>query len=269
MNLEKVRWTENVGTLTLTIANPPVNLITEKVIQEFHMALEKAEKDQAIHAIALQGEGKYFSAGADIKEMAKFILAQDLSVEARRDRARDFSRRGHELILRISHLAEKKRVTALINGDAFGGGFEIALACSRLLVAESARVGLPEVTLGIMPGWGGTQLLPRRIAWERAMFLITTGRILSPSDMSSFFVIKELGSNLGQRPSPMPVKKVSPDAALHVLYLMDRRYGIRTLEQGLVEEREAFANLCVLPSAQEGIRAFLEKREPNFSFCEE
>jgi enoyl-CoA hydratase len=183
--------------------------------------------------------------------------------------AYEFSRRGQNLVVRLKNFP--KPVTALINGMCLGGGFELALGCHRRVATVDARMGLPEVTLGIIPGWGGTRFFPQRLQrvnnTQGAVLLagiwIQCAYILSAQTALETGIIDELVSLAVPEEVPAVSRVVVSKVASRIREFVERQQEVDE-EEALEEEANFFADVCVTPEAQEGIRAFLEKREPNF-----
>ncbi len=165
MAYENLLWDVRDGVGVLTFNRPKVlNALNQATIEELGDALAAVEKDRAVKALVLTGAGeKAFIAGADIAAMASFTPSQ----------ARAFAERGHAVLGRLSLLPIP--TVAAVNGFALGGGSEVALACDLVYASTTARIGQPEVNLGIIPGFGGTQRLTRRVGLMRALEIVMTG----------------------------------------------------------------------------------------------
>jgi enoyl-CoA hydratase/carnithine racemase len=235
----------------VTIAHPPVNAISRAVAVALLEALTAAEADPACRALVLTGDGdRHFSAGADLTEFPRDVANVAESVEVTR---------------RLE--ASRLPVVAAVNGFALGGGCEIALACDLRICSETARFGQPEIKLGIMPGWGGTQRLPRLVGRGRALEMLLTGE---PIDAA-----RALECGLVTRVVPLADLR---QEALALAGLLARRPPLAVaaikravyvgldgpLEDGLCREREEFVRLLSSEDAREGLSAFLEKRPPTW-----
>jgi enoyl-CoA hydratase/carnithine racemase len=232
----------------VTITHPPVNAISRAVAVALLEALTAAEADPACRALVLTGDGdRHFSAGADLTEFPADVTA---SVEVTRR-------------LESSRLP----VVAAVNGFALGGGCEIALACDLRICSANARFGQPEIKLGLIPGWGGTQRLPRLVGRGRALEMLLTGeqvdsaralawglvtRVVPPADLRQEALV--LAGLLAERP-PLAVAAIK--RAVH-------RGLDGPLEDGLRREREEFDRVLGSEDAREGLSAFLEKRPPTW-----
>lgn len=272
--------------LTIRLNHPPVNSIDRQMMEEIHRVLTLAEQNEKISDIILTGQGKHFSAGADIKnEIAPLVLGEWKSRKARLDAAFEFSQRGQELVLRIRDFP--KPVVAHINGLCLGGGFEIAIACRRRTARSNAIMGLPEVTLGIIPGWGGTYLFTRliaakieeaearedmpfispdlieRAAIEAASGFVGTGSLFDVSAVISNLILEPIVLE-GESVKVPSARPAAPKLAERIPEFIMRQQQMGGEKTALEEESNYFADLVRTDEAQEGIRAFLEKRLPNF-----
>jgi len=241
----------------VTINRPKVlNALNERTVREIHHAFAALCDDRAVGAVILTGSGeKAFVAGADINELAQMT---PLGGEAS-------SRLGQEAFDEIESLG--KPVIAAINGFALGGGLELALACHFRFASENAKMGLPEVGLGIIPGYGGTQRLPRIVGLGRALELITTGRMIDAAEAYRIGLVNAVFPQAELLPH---CEKVASDilakGPLAVRCAMDAAIGglDSTLEQGLAQESTYFGLLSATTDMREGLTAFLEKRKPEF-----
>lgn len=244
---------EKVGIIYLN--RPPVNAINYDMLKEIEQVLTEVEQDNTIGALIITGKGeKGLSAGFDIRtsgtEDAKVIIEK-----------------GHEVFRRIELFP--KPVIVAINGFALGGGCEISLACHfRIMVnGEKAVIGLPEIKLGIMPGWGGTQRLPRIIGKARALEMILLGKRINAMEALNYGLIHTVSTKEtlmdDARQLAKDLAEKAPLAIKAVLDVVNR--GIDTsIEEGLEIERIAAQKVGKTNDAWEGMNAFLEKRKPNY-----
>ncbi len=270
MNLEKIAWVQEGPTTTLVIVNPKVNAISNRVIKELIWALGEIKNEEQIKNVVITGEGNsFFSAGADINEIAKFVLADKKSRKAREKMAFGFAREGQKLVLQIKNFS--KPVMALINGACLGGGLELALACHKRIAMPSALLGFPEITLGIFPAWGGTYFLPRLVGISHATAMIKDGALFSSQKALDISLIDEVLAGLPRaREAKTPTTKISsrPPAPLissTIPSFLEFQYegyrdDIEGAEHALEEAAYYFSSVCVMAEAKEGIRAFLEKK---------
>ena len=245
------------GIAVITFNRPKVmNALNAELLEEFAGALEAVAADEDTRVLLLTGSGdKAFVAGADIGELATYNALQ----------AKFFSRRGQAAIGALQDLAIP--VIAAVNGYALGGGTEMALACDFIYASENAMFGLPEITLGIMPGFGGTQRLPRLIGANRAKEMIFTGAMVNAEEALRLGIVNrvcapdtlmaEVRKTAGRIAS---MGKVSLRAAKQAV-----NRGMNTdLETGCHIENDAFALCMASADGREGTTAFLEKRKPVF-----
>ena len=249
---------EQEGAVAVVTINRPavLNALSEAVLREIESAFDALAADAGVRAIVLTGAGeKAFVAGADIKELAAQTPVS----------GRETARRGQRLFTKIEQLG--KPVIAAINGFALGGGCELALACTFRFAADTARIGLPEITLGILPGYGGSVRLPRLIGKARAMEMILTGKPVTADEA--------FRSGLVNRVVPAAslvdeAKAFAADLAAKAPIAL--RYAMQSVERGLempvpeALELEAtfFGLVASTADMREGTTAFLEKRKPVF-----
>ncbi len=241
----------------LTISQPEVlNALNETTMEELETAFLNRLKEDDVGAIILTGAGeKAFVAGADIKELAQ-LNPLDGRLKALR---------GHELLEVIEGFP--KPVIAAINGYCLGGGCELALACHLRIASENAQFGLPEVKLGLIPGYGGTQRLPRLVGKGRAMEMILSGESISAQEADRIGLVNEVVSRENLIPKCRRLaERILRNAPLAVRYSIE---AINTgLEMPLQEatrlEATFFGLSCATEDMREGTRAFAEKRKPQF-----
>ncbi|MCP9473169.1 MAG: enoyl-CoA hydratase-related protein [Nitrospira sp.] len=238
----------------ITLHNPPANVLNLSVLKELDQVITEVEQDDYVRAVIVTGSGRFFCAGADLNELARLTTVHG-GVE--------FAERGQALFNRIERL--NKPVLAAINGLCLGGGLELALACHVRLAATGAAMGLPEVTLGLIPGFGGTQRLPRVVGASRAAEMILTGESISAETAAHIGLVsrvvppEELLAQTESLATKMAERhREAIEAALRAI-----RGGLDIpLSEGLAREAELFGRLCVTPDMKEAVRAFLEKRRP-------
>ncbi len=253
-----IMLTHDGGICTITINRPEkLNALNRQVIDELHDAFAQLAEDQNTRVVILTGSGdKAFVAGADISEIN--TLSPML--------ARDFARHGQALMSRIENLG--KPVIAAINGYALGGGCELAMACTLRIGSDTARLGLPEISLGIMPGFGGTQRLSRLVGRSAALELTLTGRQLDATEACRLGLLSrtvpqdELTDDVAQLASRLA--RSAPLAMRNIIQAIN--LGADTsLESGLDYEAQLFGLCCATEDMKEGTQAFLEKRKASFS----
>jgi enoyl-CoA hydratase len=242
----------------VTVNRPKVlNALNEKTVREIHAVFASLRENPDVGVVILTGQGeKAFVAGADINELA---VMTPLQGEAS-------SKLGQAALREIETLG--KPVIAAINGFALGGGCELALACHVRFASENARLGLPEVGLGIIPGYGGTQRLPRIVGLGHALELITTARIIDAAEALRIGLVNRVLPAAELIPHCEKVAgEILGRGALAVRYAMDAALrGMETdLTQGLEREAGHFGLLAATTDMHEGLKAFLEKRKPTFT----
>lgn len=244
--------------LVVTINRPTVlNAMNHEVIAELQACFDSYRTDANLAAVILTGGGeKAFVAGADISEINK-LTAQS---------GDEFSRRGLHLMRTIESFPVP--VIAAINGFALGGGSELALACDIRLASNKAKIGQPEVNLGIMAGYGGTQRLARLVGRSKAMQILCTGEMLSAEEAWRIGWVDEVYESVELMPKAMAMAKTiasrGPLAVRMTKVCVDRALDL-SLEAGCELERAHFALACSTDDKQEGTSAFLKKRPAKFT----
>jgi len=252
-----VEYTEDGVVSVITLSREKaLNALNVETLDGIVASLTRAEENTTIRGVILTGAGeKAFAAGADIAEM------QGLSALE----ARKLAERGHKVGALIDRMS--KPVIAAVNGFALGGGCEIALACDFILASEKAKFGQPEVNLGVLPGFGGTQRLPRRIPPGRALELLLTGEMIGAEEAHRLGLANRVvAPDKLLDEAKAVVKKIAEKGPLAVA--LARRAARATaslpLDAGLQLETEYFASLFATADQREGMKAFLEKRGPRF-----
>jgi enoyl-CoA hydratase len=257
LKLENVVYDKKGPIGYVTLNRPKVmNALNKATINELEGVFEDARNDSVVRAVILTGAGeKAFAAGADIAE-----IANNTAVEAE-----EATRRGQALTDLIENLG--KPVLAAVNGFALGGGCELAMACTIRIAAESAKFGQPEVKLGVMPGYGGTQRMPRLIGRSRALKLILSGEVIDAAEAYRIGLVDELvpDAHLIERGETV-LKKIIANAPLSVKYSLEAvNKGMESsVAEGLLLEASLFAVCASTDDKKEGTSAFIEKRSPNF-----
>ena len=245
------------GIAFITFNRPKVlNALNRKTVEELQDALLNARDDASVRILILTGAGeKSFVAGADIGE-----LAQRTAVDGK-----DFSLFGQG----VFHLLETlgKPSICAINGFALGGGCELALSCSIRIASKTAKLGQPEVKLGIIPGYGGSQRLPRLVGRGRALELLLSGEPVSAAEAHRIGLVNEITAPVELVPRAEAIaQKIIANAPLGVKYTMEAiERGVEMpQEEGLFLEATLFGLACATEDMREGTKAFLEKRPPQF-----
>jgi enoyl-CoA hydratase len=241
----------------ITLHHPPANVLNLSVLKDLEQVLNEVEEDDYVRVVIVTGTGRFFCAGADLHELAHLTTVHSGS---------EFALRGQSLLSRIER--SEKPVLVAINGTCVGGGLELALACHIRVAAAGAMIGLPEIKLGLIPGFGGTQRLPRVVGASKAAEMILTGESLSAEEALRIGLVSrvvpphELMAQAEAIAALITARgKTAVEAALHAI-----RGGLDIpLSEGLAREAELFGQLCITPDKQEAVQAFLEKRQPRLA----
>lgn len=250
---------EEDGVVILTLKNPPVNALSTKLMEELEMAVKEVSEDKTTRAVILTGDGQFFSAGADLKEIAS--KAAEFKTEAVK-----IVGRGHRIFRTLEKMPQP--VIAAINGLAVGGGLEMVLACDIRIAGDSAKLGLPEVNYGLMPAYGGTQRLVRVVGMGKAKELIFSGAMISAADALKFGLVNKTvpsGQELrAARDMAHTIAQKAPLAVSAAKKVMLEGFD-KDIDSGLTEEAHAFEKVSESEDLLEGITAFIERRPPKFA----
>lgn len=252
-----IRQLDDKGVLTLTLNRPEkLNALSFEVINSLEEHLQEAKLSNEVKAILLTGQGKAFCAGADIKRLATCDAQSGY----------EFARRGQDLFALLENLG--KPSLAAVSGFAFGGGCELAIAATLRIAAEGALFGQPEVKLGVIPGFGGTQRLARLIGKGRAMDLCLTGRSIDAKTALQWGLVSDVvpGDELLDRGKTIlnEILSKAPLAVASVMDVIHHGYDL-PLGEALHLEAVHFAKVCASADKKEGVSAFLEKRAAEFT----
>jgi len=247
---------ENIGKVGLIRLNRPkqLNALNDRLMSELSEALDTFEADENIGCIVITGSEKAFAAGADIGAMASFSY-----MDAYRG---DYITRNWERVKTC-----RKPVIAAVAGFALGGGCELAMMCDMIFAADTAQFGQPEIKLGVLPGAGGTQRLPRAIGKAKAMDMCLTARMMDAGEAEKSGLVARvipapdlLGETLA---AAEKIASYSLPVAMMIKECINRAYE-SGLNEGLLFERRVFHSAFALEDQKEGMRAFVEKRKPTF-----
>jgi enoyl-CoA hydratase/carnithine racemase len=246
----------------LTIDHPPVNSFNKQVVTELGEAVDELLADDEVKAIVITGAGtNAFVAGADIPEIKELLENPEEGYEE----ARAFIERGQAVNLKIEKAT--KPIIAAINGFCLGGGLELAMACHMRICSDRARMGQPEINLGLIPGWGGTQRLARIVGKGKALEVILTGDMITAQEAYRVGLVNKVvpaGAVLKEAQGlarKIVSKSKFPVAA--ALKAVTEGLAVR-IEEGLKIEADQFVGLADTEDIREGVNAFLEKRQPQF-----
>jgi enoyl-CoA hydratase len=257
MNFENIILEKKNAIAYVTINRPKVlNALNMATMEELRGAFHDIKNDKAIRVVIFTGAGeKAFIAGADINELAKNDAVT----------GKEYTHRGQNVLNLIENLG--KPVIACLNGFALGGGCEIAMACTMRLASENAKLGQPEVKLGIIPGYGGSQRLPRLVGKGLAMQMVLAGEMITAQEAHRIGLVNEVvpPGELIARAEAI-ASKIIANAPLAVQYAMEavNRGMEMTLAEGLYLEAVLFGVCCATEDKTEGTKAFLEKRAAQF-----
>jgi len=251
-----VRAAVEDGVMTITLDNPPSNQLAIRAVDLLDRVCQQAQEDGNVRAVLIAGEGSHFSAGADVVEIGTVIPTEH---------AAERSALGINAFSRIEALPVP--VIAAIRGLCLGGGLELAMACHIRLCSDRARLGQPEVNLGLIPGWGGTQRLPRLVGRGRALKMLLTGEMISAQQALQLGIVDEVlpDAQLMAQARGLAQRLAAKSRPAVRLILKAVREGLKvSLVDGLNIENAAFGEVCAGRDAREGVAAFLEKRQPVF-----
>lgn len=256
MSFETIKYEVQDGIATITVNRPEVlNALNLQVLRDILVAIGRARSSQDVGVVVLTGEGRAFVAGADIAAMNNFCTFEAL----------EFADLGHEVMRQFETLP--KPVIAAVNGFALGGGTEIALGCDFIYASTKAKFGQPEVNLGIIPGFGGTQRLARSVGANKARELIFTGEVIDAAEakriglVSDVFEPEALMEQVRAKAKLLQSK--GPLAVAAAKRAMDKGLDIG-LDAACELEKQTFVALFGTEDQKEGMTAFVEKRKPNF-----
>ncbi|PSL44034.1 enoyl-CoA hydratase [Salsuginibacillus halophilus] len=254
--MSELRWEVSNQTAFITIARPPANALCRSLLENLDSVLTEIEKDPEVNVVILHGEGKFFAAGADIKEFTEVE-----SGEAFAKLASD----GHALLQRIETFP--KPIIAALHGAALGGGLELAMSCHIRIAAEGTKLGLPELNLGLIPGYAGTQRLPQLVGRAKAAEMMLTSDPITAEDAKAWGLVNQVVAEdeLLQTSEAMAAKIAAKSQVTTAMVTELLAYAaVGDFESGSDREAELFGRAFASEDGKEGIQAFLEKRAPEF-----
>lgn len=256
MNMIKLEKQENIAILRIDRPEA-MNSLNAQVLSELSEGLDEIENDCTIKAVIITGEGKAFVAGADIA----FMHGLD------EQSGYDFGRLGQKVFRRIETM--EKPVIAAVNGFALGGGCELAMACDIRIASERAKFGQPEVGLGIIPGYSGTQRLPRLVGKGKAMELILTGNIITAEAARSIGLVDQVVSQESLMDEALAMaRKIAGNGPVAIAYAkkaIQQGVELSDMDAAILLEADYFGKCFSTSDQKEGMAAFLEKRKPQFT----
>jgi enoyl-CoA hydratase/carnithine racemase len=257
MDVERVHVSIQDRVALLAIDHPPVNTFDVATFKDLNDAFDRVSADRRVKVIVITGTGRSFIAGADVNELAALSDVQE---------AREKAAVGHVLFDKIWRSA--KPVIAAINGRyCLGGGNELAIACHMRIAEEKVKFGQPEIKLGIIPGWGGTQRLPRLVGLGKAIEMILTGDHIRAQEAYRIGLVNKVvpAGEVVEEAMRVAGRMASLSSVAMAKALDAIRAGLElSLNEGLDYEKERFAEMAGTWDMREGLRAFLEKRSPEF-----
>ena len=257
INRKYVLTTMEENVFLITIDHPPVNTLNLQTLSELESAVDEFTANPTCKvAIIAGGDKAVFVSGADIKESAELTAS---------GKVKDFILQGQELFRKISECS--KPIIAAINGLALGGGMELAMACHLRIMADRAKLAQPEINLGIIPGWGGTRMLPQIVGCAKARELILTGESISALEAFRLNLVNKVVPRKEVLKTAMELaRKIAMKGSLAVRAAMDSILMNTQLQvtDGLAYEAGQATALIGSADAREGLKAFLEKRQPVF-----
>jgi enoyl-CoA hydratase len=256
MDFETIKYEASDGIATITINRPDVlNALNLQVLSELLAAIGEASAEEQVEVVILTGAGRAFVAGADIAQMLEFGTRQGLA----------FGDQGHAVMAALETM--DKPAIAAVNGFALGGGTELALGCDFIYASTKAKFGQPEVNLGIIPGFGGTQRLARSVGLNKARELIYTGEIIDAEEARRIGLVAEVFELDGfldrVRERAALVMSKGPVAVSTAKRVMNKGVDL-SLDAALELEKQAFSALFGTEDQSEGMAAFVEKRKAEF-----
>jgi enoyl-CoA hydratase len=258
MQNQLVNYSAEGGIAVIEFNDPPANTYTYEMMRDLDDAILEARLDEDVHVIVIRGAGdKFFCAGANIKML----------LSATPQFRYFFSLHGNETLMRLENT--HKLIIAAINGHAVGGGLEIALACDiRIAKRGPGTLGLPEINLGLLPGMGGTQRLPRLVGKSRGLEMLATGKTVSVDEALQIGLVNHEEENFFDRVLEYARQYVPPAKAAKAVGLIKRsvQTGFELPQtEALALERELLQRLFESPDAEEGLKAYSQKRQAHFS----
>lgn len=251
-----INYTLEDRVATVTISNPPANVLTIPLMTELDKVIGELAGNDEAKVVVLTGSGTLFVAGADIKEIASISSSE---------KGEALALMGQAVFNKIEQM--QKPVLAAITGFCLGGGMELAMACHMRIAGDRARMGQPEINLGIIPGFGGTQRLTRLVGKAKAMEIILTGDMINAQEAKALGLVNKVvpeGEVLKQTVGL--AKKIASKGKKAIAAAMSaiQEGTTQPLTQGLTLEAKLFGQICDTSDMKEGVSAFLEKRQPKF-----
>lgn len=256
MGHQFVTYSVEDAVATVVINNPPANALSTPVMNEIEETFSELASNAGVKVVVFTGSGTFFITGADIREIASIESAS---------KGQALTAKGQGIFNKIEDM--KKPVVAAINGMCLGGGLELAMACHMRVASERARFGQPEINLGIIPGFGGTQRLARLTGKSKAMELILTGDMITSQEAKAIGLVNKVvpDSEVLKQAQGLAKKIASKGQVAVRLALEAIQKGLQMpLADGLALESRLFGQVCETQDMKEGLSAFMQKRQPKF-----
>lgn len=240
----------------ITLSNPPLNILSKAAFLEIYDAAREFNSDNNVRAIVVTAEGQVFAAGADIKEI------KDINSSSEGEKTCLEAHKVSDVLWKSS-----KPTIAMVNGLCVGGGCELAMCCHFRIVSEKARFGQPEIMLGIIPGLGGTQRLPRYVGISKALEMLLTGDVISATEAKQYGLVNQIIPETQLKRHTIGfAKKITSKGRTAVAKILEIvREGIELpLDAALKLEAKGFGSMMETEDKKEGVQAFIEKRQPKF-----
>lgn len=253
MHIQESNQGKNIR--VLTIDRPPVNALDDEIVAQLSAAVQSAMSDPEVRVLIITGAGKCFVAGADIDRLLVCNRNEGREMVSRVKAFQSLLRKG------------SKPVIAAVNGMAAGGGLELAMACDIRIADQKALLGLPEATLGVIPGAGGTQMLPRLVGIGRALELMFSGKLIRAEEALRLGLVERVTAEGGALKEAMDLAEIiarNAPMALAEIKLATYDAVNVSLEKGSERETERFARMCDTEDKKEGITAFKSRRQAHF-----
>jgi len=254
--MEYLSWSYQDNIATITINRPPANALSSGLLKELSAVLDEIEPNSELKVVVIHGEGRFFSAGADIKEFTTISSSEGFAM---------LGKFGQDLFDRMEKFP--KPIIAAIHGAALGGGLELTMACHIRLVSETAKLGLPELQLGLIPGFAGTQRLPKYVGVARAAEMLFTSEPITGVQAVQYGLANHAyPENEVLEQAYKLAEKISKKShgSLSAAILLLNYAKTEEFYAGVEKEAELFGKVFMSNDGKEGIQAFIEKREPHF-----
>ncbi len=257
MDLQNWKISVEDRVATIIIDHPPANTLSTPVMEELNKVVDEVISNDEIKAAVITGAGMFFIAGADINEIHTI---DDV------EKGEDLSLKGHEILRKIE--TSPKPFIAAINGMCLGGGLELAMACQMRICGDRAQLGQPEIMLGIIPGFGGTQRLARLTNRAKAIEMILTGDRITAQEAFRIGLVNKVVPNMDVVKQAVGLaKKIASKGSVaisHALKAITEGLDL-SIDDGLKHEANLFGKVCETEDMKEGVSAFIEKRQPKFT----